>query len=131
MDLIDELRADYARFPQEQSYHLYAKDVYFRDPMTTFRGVDRYQEMIGFMTRWFRDPKLELHSISQNGQSIRTDWTLSWVTPLPWKPRVYICGWSDLTVNRAGLIDSHIDSWHCSKWSVLTQHFPYFRPSNQ
>jgi Uncharacterized conserved protein (DUF2358) len=59
MDLIDELRGDYARFPQEQSYHLYAQDVYFRDPMTSFRGVDRYREMIGFMTRWFKEPKLD------------------------------------------------------------------------
>jgi hypothetical protein len=131
MDLIEQLRADYARFPQAQSYHLYAEDVYFRDPMTSFRGVDRYRKMISTLDRLFKDPQLELHSIHQNGQSIRTDWTLSWRSPLPWKPRVQICGWSDLTVNRRGLIDSHIDSWHTSKASVMAQHFPYFFPSSQ
>lgn len=36
MDLLEQIRQDYQRFPQQQSYHLYADDVYFKDPSTNF-----------------------------------------------------------------------------------------------
>jgi hypothetical protein len=88
-----------------------------------FRGVERYAQMIGFIATWFLNPKLDLHDIQQNGNQIRTEWTLSWNTPLPWKPRITIPGWSELTLNPEGLIVSHIDYWHCSRWDVLKQHF--------
>ncbi|MCY7277109.1 MAG: DUF2358 domain-containing protein, partial [Phormidesmis sp. CAN_BIN44] len=57
------------------------------------------------------------------GDLIRTDWTLSWNTPLPWKPRISISGWSELTINAENLIVSHIDYWSCSRLDVLKQHF--------
>ncbi len=121
--LITAIAEDYRNFPQAQSYHLYAKNVYFKDPMNEFQGVDRYKTMIGFMETWFRNIQLDLHQIQAEGDRIRTDWTLSWTTPLPWQPRISINGWSELAVNADGLITSHIDYWHCSRWDVLTQHF--------
>jgi hypothetical protein len=123
MDILQRIREDYGRFPQDQSYDLYAPDVFFKDPMNEFRGVDRYRQMIGLIDRWFQDPQLDLHQIEQIGQDIRTDWTLSWTTPLPWRPRIAISGWSELKLDAAGLIGSHIDYWHCSKWNVVQQHF--------
>ncbi len=122
-DVVERLKADYARFPKDQSYDLYAEDVHFKDPMNEFRGCDRYREMIGFIDQWFQQPRMDLHNIDQQGQAIRTDWTLSWTTPLPWQPRIAIPGWSELTLNDAGLIASHIDYWRCSRWDVVTQHF--------
>jgi hypothetical protein len=77
--------------------------------------------MIGFMQTWFIDIQLDLHSIVQNGNEIETRWTLSWTVPLPWKPRVSIAGWSELTLNAEGLISSHIDYWNCSRWNVVKQ----------
>ena len=50
MNIIQVLKEDYQRFPRDQTYEIYAKDVYFKDPMTEFRGIKRYQAMIGFMT---------------------------------------------------------------------------------
>jgi Uncharacterized conserved protein (DUF2358) len=123
MDILQRIRADYDRFPQDQSYDLYAADVFFKDPMNQFRGVDRYRQMIGFIDRFFQDPQLDLHKIEQQGQDIRTDWTLRWTTPLPWRPRIAISGWSELKLNEAGLICSHIDYWHDSKWDVVKQHW--------
>lgn len=123
MDIINTLKQDYRNFPHHQTYSIYAEDVYFKDPMSQFRGRDRYQQMIGFIQTWFLQPQLDLHQIQQQGNQIRTDWTLSWNTPLPWKPRIQISGWTDLTLNEAGLIASHIDYWHCSKWDVVRQHF--------
>ncbi|MGF1495713.1 MAG: DUF2358 domain-containing protein [Elainellaceae cyanobacterium] len=123
--IIDILKDDYRRFPKDQSYYLYADDVYFKDPLNEFRGCDRYQKMLGFIDRWFSRPQLDLHNIQQSGKQIRTDWTLSWTTPLPWRPRISIDGWSELTVNDDGLIASHIDYWRCSRLDVLKQHFPF------
>lgn len=122
-DILTILKEDYQRFPEDQSYELYADDVYFKDPMNEFRGCDRYRQMIGFIKQWFTNPRLDLHNIQQTGRDIRTDWTLSWTTPLPWKPLIAIDGWSELRLNDDGLIESHIDYWHCSRLDVLKQHF--------
>lgn len=125
MDILSLLRTDYQRFPKDQTYSLYAEDVYFKDPMTEFRGVARYRQMIGFIQTWFLDCHMEVHGLQQTGLSIRSDWTLTWRTPLPWKPAIAISGWSDLTLNADGLITSHIDHWHCSKLDVLKQHLKF------
>ncbi len=123
MNLLQILQDDYQRFPTDQTYGLYAEDVYFKDPLNEFRGRDRYQETIGFIKTWFLNVKMDLHAIQRNDNLIRTDWTLSWNTPLPWKPRISISGWSELIVNADSLIVSHTDYWHCSRLDVLKQHF--------
>ena len=98
--------------------------------MTEFRGIKRYQSMIGFMSHWFQNIQMELHDIKQMGDlpeplrdRIETQWTLSWTTPLPWQPRIAISGRSELMLNEQNLIISHIDYWDCSRWDVLRQHF--------
>lgn len=122
MDIIAILQADYQRFPDHQTYNIYAEDVYFQDPLNSFRGVERYKKMIKFIQTWFLNCRMDLHHIQQLGDTIKTEWTLSWNTPLPWKPRIAISGWSELGLNSDGLIVSHIDYWHCSKLDVLKQH---------
>ena len=125
MDIIEILKQDYERFPADQTYSIYARDVYFQDPLNKFRGIERYQQMIGFINTWFIDLKLDLHDIREEDDAIETRWTLSWNTPLPWKPRIIISGWSELKLNPDGLIVSHIDYWNCSRLDVLKQHlFP-------
>lgn len=127
--IIRTLKADYDRFPKDQTYNIYAKDVYFKDPTSEFRGLDRYRKTIAFIDRWFRDPVLTLHSIQTpsdrpNPIQIRTDWTLTWTTPLPWQPRIAIPGWSELTLSDDFLIVSHVDYWHCNILDVIGQHVP-------
>lgn len=128
MDILQALKADYARFPQEQTYSLYADDVFFKDPLNQFRGIARYQQMIGFIARWFRNLRLDLHEIQRSGNTITTRWTLSWDAPLPWKPRISIPGWSELQVNKEEKISSHIDYWSCSRLDVVRQHFSLSKP---
>lgn len=123
MDIIQILKEDYQRFPVNQTYSIYAPDVYFQDPLNKFRGVKRYKEMINFIQTWFLNPKMDLHNIQRLGNTIKTEWTLSWNTPVPWKPRISIPGWSELTLNSDGLIVSHIDYWNCSRLDVVKQHF--------
>jgi Uncharacterized conserved protein (DUF2358) len=123
MNIIEILRADYAKFPIDQSYQIYAEDVYFQDPLTKFRGLKRYQKTIEFIRTWFKDPQLELYDINQTEQLITTRWSLSWNTPLPWYPRIEITGSSEMLLNDLELIISHIDYWDCSPLDVLKQHF--------
>lgn len=118
----DRIRQDYANFPKAQSYELYAADVYFQDPLNRFRGVERYRDMVGFIERWFQKPKLELHALEQlAADHIQTQWTLSWIAPFPWQPSMAIAGWTDYRLDDTGKVASHIDHWHCSRWSVLGQ----------
>lgn len=123
MDILEILKTDYENFPKHQTYGIYAEDVYFKDPLYAFRGLDRYKKNIHFIETWFLNPKLDLHDIQRDGHQIRTDWTLRWNTPLPWKPRIMIHGWSELEVDESDRIISHIDYWHCSRLDVLKQHF--------
>lgn len=123
MDILETLTADYKSFPRNQTYSIYAEDVYFKDPLNEFRGLKRYQLMIQFINTLFLHPNLDLHQIQRQENQIRTDWTLSWTTPLPWKPRIAISGWSELQLNAQALIISHVDYWHCSRLDVLKQHF--------
>jgi Uncharacterized conserved protein (DUF2358) len=123
MDLVEILKEDYQRFPVNQTYSIYAPEVYFQEPMNKFSGVKRYKQMINFIQTWFLNPKMDLHNIQRLGDTIKTEWTLSWNTPLPWKPRISIPGWSELGLNSDGLIISHIDYWNCSRLDVVKQHF--------
>jgi Uncharacterized conserved protein (DUF2358) len=123
MDILTTLRQDYARFPSDQSYDIYAEDVYFQDPLNRFRGVKRYRQMIGFIEKWFEHPNFELYALDRVDRLITTRWALSWNTPLPWKPRIKITGRSELFVNESELIISHIDYWDCSPFDVVKQHF--------
>ncbi|NEP46356.1 MAG: DUF2358 domain-containing protein [Okeania sp. SIO2H7] len=121
MDIIAILKEDYQKFPEDQTYSIYAEDVYFEDPVNRFRGCDRYQEMIGFFKKWFIDIELDLHEINKSGNTIKTRWTLSWTAPVPWRPRMTIPGCSELKLNDKGLIASHIDYWDISRLEVLKQ----------
>jgi Uncharacterized conserved protein (DUF2358) len=127
VDIVKILKADYARFPKNQTYSLYAQDVRFKDPLTSFQGVARYRNMIGFMERWFNAVEMELHHIQQVDQRIDTTWTLRWIAPAPWQPKMAISGRSELMLNEAGLICSHIDEWDCSRLDVLRQLFSRVR----
>lgn len=124
MDIIQILKQDYQKFPSDQTYNVYAEDVFFQDPLNRFRGLNRYKQMISFIKTWLK-PKMELHDIHRTKDTIETHWTLRWNAPLPWRPSIAIPGRSELQLNSDGLIVSHIDYWNCSRLDVLKQHlFP-------
>lgn len=122
-DLVEILKEDYARFPENQTYEIYADDVYFKDPLNEFNGVKKYQAMIGFLGSFFSNVEMDVHNVTKEATTIKTEWTLNMTPPLPWKPRLSIPGWSELKVNDENLISSHIDYWHISPWKVLRQNF--------
>ena len=122
VQIIDIIKDDYQNFPQ-QTYSIYAEDVYFEDPLNKFTGLERYQKMIGFLATFFQDINLELHDISQQDREIKLEWTLNMTSPLPWKPRLAIPGNTELKLNDENLIIVHRDRWKISRWQVLRQNF--------
>jgi hypothetical protein len=133
-EIIEIIKADYAKFPQAQTYGIYAEDVYFKDPVYEFRGLKQYQKMIGFITTWFANLNLDLHTIApvetsqfnpDAATTLKTEWTMSWNSPLPWQPRISVDGWSELGLNEQMQIVSHVDYWYCSRWDVIKQHIPF------
>lgn len=124
MDLIEIIKADYQRFPEDQTYSIYAQDVHFQDPVYNFQGLKKYQNMITFLKKWFQNLKLELHEINQDGEQINTRWTMSWNSPLPWKPFISVSGRSELKL-KDNLIVGHYDYWDKSFWHMIKQHFPF------
>ncbi len=120
--ILKQLKQDYARFPKDQTYSLYAENVQFKDPLNTFKGLTRYRLMIGFIDRFFSDVKMELHAIEQpTPELITMQWTLHLGVPVPWRSRLSIPGHSELKLNKAGLIASHVDYWERSRLDVLKQ----------
>jgi hypothetical protein len=122
MNLVEIIQQDYQNFPQNQTYSIYAENVHFRDPIYNFYGKKKYQSMITFLSKWFKNLRLELHEIKQEDNQIKTRWTMSWVSPLPWQPSVAVTGTSILEVND-NLIVGHYDYWDCSVWDLIAQHF--------
>ena len=130
-DLVKILRQDYERFPDNQTYEIYADDVYFKDPLNEFNGVKKYQAMIGFLGTFFGNVEMDVHDVRQEGDLIKSEWTLNMTSPLPWKPRLSIPGWSELKISEANLIASHVDYWHISRWQVLRQNFIWNKKASQ
>jgi Uncharacterized conserved protein (DUF2358) len=125
MNIIEILKEDYQRFPENQTYSIYAENVYFQDPLNKFTGLERYKKMIKFIHTWFINCKMDVHDLKQDGNNIKTEWTLSWNSPLPWKPKISISGWSELSLDSDNLICSHIDYWHTPPLEVVKQNFNF------
>ncbi|HIK37616.1 MAG: DUF2358 domain-containing protein [Geminocystis sp.] len=127
-NLIEILKEDYKRFPEGQTYSIYDENVHFKDPVYDFHGLEKYKEMISFLKRWFSNLKLEVHEIYQVNDQINTRWTMSWNSPLPWKPFISVSGRSELKIKN-NLIVAHYDYWDCSVFDVIKQHFVFPRKS--
>lgn len=122
MNLLETIEADYLRFPENPTYNIYAENVHFKDPVYNFYGLKKYQEMITFLSKWFKNLHLELHEIIEKENQIDTRWTMSWNSPLPWQPFVSVSGRSELKIEN-NLIIGHYDYWDISKWDLIKQHF--------
>ncbi len=122
MDLVKIIQDDYKHFPENQNYSIYAENIHFKDKIYDFYGLKKYQKMIGFLTKCFKNLHLELHDIQRNENQIDTRWTMTWNSPLPWQPFISVSGTSELKVEN-NLIVAHYDYWNCSIFDVIKQHF--------
>ncbi|WP_373478552.1 DUF2358 domain-containing protein [Geminocystis sp.] len=122
MNLTEIIKEDYRNFPKNQTYSIYAQNVHFKDPVYNFYGIKKYQEMIDFLQKWFKNLTLELHEINQTENQIDTRWTMSWNSPLPWQPFISVSGRSELKL-KDNLIIGHYDYWDRPFLDMIKQHF--------
>lgn len=132
--VISTLRADLPTlFERDLSYDIYTADIFFQDPVSTFKGKLNYRIIfwtLRFHGRlFFSDLHFDLHAVqAESADKIRADWTVRGALRLPWRPQICFNGYSDYRLNADGQIYDHRDTWDRSPKEILAQ---FFRKSPQ
>ncbi|MBD2543043.1 DUF2358 domain-containing protein [Planktothricoides sp. FACHB-1370] len=117
-------------FERDLSYDIYAEDIFFKDPVNTFKGKFNYRIIfwtLRFHGRlFFTELYFDLHNVQQTKpesepEIILANWTVRGILRLPWKPTLLFNGYSTYKLNHAGLIYEHIDTWDRSPIDILKQ----------
>ena len=115
-------------FETDLSYDIYTKDIYFRDPVNTFKGKFNYR-IIFWTLRFhgklfFTSLYFDLHDIKQTtSDTILANWTVRGVLRVPWKASIFFNGYSTYKLTSEGLIYEHIDTWDRQPTEILKQFF--------
>ncbi|MBW4519742.1 MAG: DUF2358 domain-containing protein [Scytolyngbya sp. HA4215-MV1] len=131
--LIQILRQDLPTlFEQDISYDIYTQDIFFRDPVNTFKGKLNYRIIfwtLRFHGRlFFSELHFDLHEVKPLGKGgILANWTVRGTLRVPWQAQIFFNGYSTYKLTPAGLIDEHIDTWDRQPSEILRQ---FFRPKN-
>jgi hypothetical protein len=115
-------------FEQDISYDIYSQNIYFRDPVNTFKGKLSYRIIfwtLRFHGRlFFSKLFFDLHQVQQiSPDTIRADWTVRGTLRVPWKASLFFNGYSIYKLNEAALIYEHIDTWDRPPAEILKQFF--------
>ncbi len=115
-------------FEQDISYDIYTQDIYFQDPVNTFKGKTNYRIIfwtlrfhgqLFFTKLWF-----DLHDVHQaDKDTVLAQWTVRGTLRVPWKARVFFNGCSTYKLNEAVLIYKHLDTWDRKPGEILRQFF--------
>ena len=114
-------------FEKDISYDIYTKDIYFNDPVNTFKWKFNYR-IIFWTLRFhaglfFREIYFDLHRVYQSAQdTIEADWTVRGTLKIP-KNSIYFDGHSTYRLTEAGLIYKHLDTWDRKPVEILKQFF--------
>lgn len=115
-------------FERDISYEIYTSDIYFTDPVNTFKGKFNYR-IIFWTLRFhaglfFREIYFDLHQVQQTDIDVITaEWTVRGTLRLPWNPQIFFNGSSAYQLNEQALIYRHQDTWDRSPQSILKQFF--------
>jgi hypothetical protein len=115
-------------FETDLSYDIYTKDIYFRDPVNTFKGKLNYR-IIFWTLRFhgklfFTSLYFDLHDIKQTASdTILANWTVRGTLRVPWQARILFNGYSTYKLTPEGLIYEHIDTWDRQPSEILKQFF--------
>lgn len=124
---IDVLKAELPHlFQRDLSYDIYAADIYFHDPVNTFKGKFNYRIIfwtLRFHARlFFTTIQFDVHSINRpTADTILVTWTVRGILRLPWKPPLCFNGNSNYRLNAAAQIYEHIDTWDRKPTAILRQ----------
>jgi hypothetical protein len=133
--VINTLRNDLPTlFAQDISYEIYAQNIYFKDPVNTFKGKLNYRIIfwtLRFHARlFFSQISFDVPEISSlSADTILAKWTVSGVLRVPWQAQLFFNGYSTYKLNTDGLIFEHIDTWDRSPKEILSQFWVRGKPT--
>ena len=115
-------------FEKDISYDIYTKDIFFKDPVNTFKWKFNYRIIfwtLRFHGRlFFTELYFDLHDVQQTEENIiLANWTVRGVLRVPWQARIFFNGYSTYKLNKDGLIYEHIDTWDRKPTEILKQFF--------
>lgn len=116
-------------FEKDISYNIYTRDIYFKDPVNTFKGKLNYR-IIFWTLRFhgqlfFSEIYFDLHDVHLDAKNIiKAYWTVRGTLRLPWKPQIIFNGDSTYKLNDEGLIYNHLDTWDRKPSEILKQFLP-------
>lgn len=127
--IIETLKAELPRlFETDISYDIYTKNIYFRDPVNTFRGKLNYR-IIFWTLRFhgklfFTKLYFDLHDVKQTATDIiLANWTVRGTLRVPWRASIFFNGYSTYKLTPDGSIYEHIDTWDRPPSEILQQFF--------
>jgi Uncharacterized conserved protein (DUF2358) len=113
-------------FEKDISYHIYTQDIYFKDPVNTFKYKFNYRIIfwtLRFHARlFFTKIYFDVHEVAQlDEDTILAKWTVRGVLRVPWKAGLLFNGYSTYKLNQDNLIYEHIDTWDRKPGEILKQ----------
>ena len=113
-------------FEKDISYDIYTDDIYFKDPVNTFKYKFNYRIIfwtLRFHARlFFTQIYFDVHEVSQSAEdTILAKWTVRGVLRVPWKAGLLFNGYSTYKLNQDNLIYEHIDTWDRKPGEILRQ----------
>lgn len=125
--VIKTLKQDLPKlFQKDISYHIYTQDIYFKDPVNTFKYKFNYRIIfwtLRFHARlFFTQIYFDVHEVYQSAEdTILAKWTVRGVLRVPWKAGLIFNGYSTYKLNQDNLIYEHIDTWDRKSGEILKQ----------
>ncbi|WP_375478050.1 DUF2358 domain-containing protein [uncultured Nostoc sp.] len=113
-------------FEKDISYQIYTQDIYFKDPVNTFKYKFNYRIIfwtLRFHARlFFTQIYFDVHEVYQSDEdTILAKWTVRGVLRVPWKAGLLFNGYSTYKLNQYNLIYKHIDTWDRKPGEILRQ----------
>ncbi len=113
-------------FEKDISYDIYTRDIYFKDPVNTFKYKFNYRIIfwtLRFHARlFFTQIFFDVHEVCQSDEdTILAKWTVRGVLRVPWKAGLLFNGYSTYKLNQDNLIYEHIDTWDRKPGEILRQ----------
>ena len=113
-------------FEKDISYDIYTDDIYFKDPVNTFKYKFNYRIIFGTLRfhAWlfFTQIYFDVHEVYQSAEdTILAKWTVRGVLRVPWKAGLLFNGYSTYKLNQDNFIYEHIDTWDRKPGEILRQ----------
>ncbi|GAB4364493.1 MAG: hypothetical protein Kow00121_00210 [Elainellaceae cyanobacterium] len=125
--VINTLKADLPDlFYRDISYEIYTSDIYFRDPVNTFKGKFNYRIIfwtLRFHARlFFTKIFFDLHEVTHpEPDMILATWTVRGTLRVPWRAQILFNGTSTYKLTANCRIYEHIDTWDRKPGEILRQ----------